>query len=74
MPNPLLGVPCFDFGVCSAREVEKHLRSPPCVSNRAVLHGVQTLDSLDSHYHILSKCGGWYETQTADGPTHQLTL
>jgi len=71
MPNPLPGGPGFDFGVCSAREVEKHLRSPPRPSNRAVLHGVQT---LDSHYYILSKCGGWYETQTADGPTHQLTL
>ena len=65
MPNPLPGGLGFDFGVCSAREVEKH------PSNRAVLHGEQT---LDSHYHILSKCGRCYRRLTANEPTHQLTL
>jgi len=51
------GGPGFDFGVCSAREVEKHLRSPLHPSYRALLHGEQT---LDSYYQNLSKCGEWY--------------
>jgi hypothetical protein len=29
MPKPQKGEPGFDFGVCSSREVDKRVRSPP---------------------------------------------